>query len=164
MASIDQNTFTTSLLALLRDTFEGPGPDGGSFYLDEGSGLVPTLGSLGARAASRAPEPGAPTIAAHCAHLSYYVFVVGSAMAGRAPKSDWPASWRPDRVDDREWDELREKVKSEYRSLMETVGAVSSWDDGKASDALAILAHTAYHLGAIRRIARGFGGMSRELS
>jgi hypothetical protein len=53
MANIAQPDFKNRLLALLKETFEGPSGSE-SAYLAEGTGLLQTLDSLNAEAASRA--------------------------------------------------------------------------------------------------------------
>jgi hypothetical protein len=79
LTPIAPHDFTNNLFKLLKETFEGPPPEGGSAYLDKGSGLFQTLEGITAEAASRPPAPGAPTIAAHCAHVGYYVRVQDAA-------------------------------------------------------------------------------------
>jgi hypothetical protein len=141
--------FTKSLFILLKETFEGPS-DSGSMYLEKGTGLFQTLDTLTAEAASRAPRAGGPTIAAHCAHLSYYVRVINNDAMGREQQVDWPSSWRLQQVGDREWDELKGNVRHEYRALIERLERLETWGDQEAGDGVTIVAHTAYHLGAIR--------------
>lgn len=92
MADIAPHALTESLVALLEETFAGPG---GRIYLDAGGGLFPTLDTLTATAASYVPCAGARTIAAHCAHLAYYVRVNHQTMLGRDQQYDWPGSWQP---------------------------------------------------------------------
>jgi hypothetical protein len=147
MADIARHDFTASLFAILEETFEGPG---GHTYLDKGAGLFQTLDALTAKAASHVPHVGAQTIAAHCAHLAYYVRVNHDSMLGREQHLDWPSSWRPQQVGDREWEELKERVRREYAALIETLEHLETWGDQQVGDRMAIVAHTAYHLGAIR--------------
>jgi len=61
-----------------------------------GAGLFQTLDALTAEAASHAPCAGAPTIAAHCAHLAYYVRVNHNYAMGREQRVDCvpSAGWR----------------------------------------------------------------------
>ena len=136
----------SSLFALLRETFEG----GGHIYLDPHGGLLPTIDALTAAVASHAPHPGAQTIAAHCAHVAFYVRANHDSMLGRDPHLDWPASWSPQRVDDREWNELRARVRREHQALIDTLTRLDTWSEQVIGDSMAIVAHTAYHLGAIR--------------
>jgi hypothetical protein len=154
MADISQNVFPKNLLLLLKETFEGPG---GSVYLDKDAGLFQTLDDLTAEAASHVPYAGGQTIAAHCAHLAYYVRVNHNYAMGREQHVDWASSWRPQQVGDREWEELKGTVRREYAALIETLGSLHTWGEQQAGDSLAIVAHTAYHLGAIRHALKNLG-------
>jgi len=149
MADIARLEFTKALFALLKETFEGPA---GNIYLDRNAGLFETLDAVTAETASRSPSVGAPTIAAHCAHLAYYVRVNHDSMLGREQPVDWPSSWRLQQVGDREWEELKARVRREYDALLETLRSVEMWGAQQIGDSMAIVAHTAYHLGAIRHV------------
>jgi hypothetical protein len=161
MADIAQYAFTKNLFALLTETFEGPG---GNTYLDKGASLFQTLDALTAEAASHVPYVGAQTIAAHCAHLAYYVRVNHDGMMGREQRLDWPSSWRPQQVGDREWDELKSRVRREYAALIETLERLETWSEQQVGDSMAIVAHTAYHLRAIRHALRNLGPLLRRSS
>ncbi len=154
MAGIAQRDFAKILFMLLKETFEGPG---GSIYLDEGGGLFQTLDAVTAERASRAPSVGARTIAAHCAHLAYYVRANHDSVQGREQRLDWPSSWQPQQVGDREWEKLKGRVRDEYDALLETLGSLENWGAQQMGDSMAILAHTAYHLGAIRHALKNPG-------
>ncbi len=66
--------------------------------------------------------------------------------------TDWAASWRVSRVDDAEWESLKERLDVAYQSMHATMQGVTNGDREDAmSGALAILVHTAYHLGEIRQ-------------
>lgn len=80
MADIALENFTKTLFALLGETFEGPG---GNTYLDQGAGLFQTLDSVTAETASHVPAVGAQTVAAHCAHLAYYMRVNHNGVRSR---------------------------------------------------------------------------------
>lgn len=154
MADIAQRDFTRSLFALLKETFEGPG---GSMYLDRGAGLFQTLDAVTAETASHVPSRGAQTIAAHCAHLAYYVRANHDGVLGREQPLDWVSSWRLQEVGEREWDELKGRVRREYDALLETLENLETWDAQQVGDGMAILAHTAYHLGTIRHALKNLG-------
>lgn len=154
MKNIAREDFTNSLFQLLKETFEGPPPQTGSAYLDKGAGLFQTLEGLTAEAASTAPWPGASTVAAHCEHLRFYVVALEELMRGAAGKIDWRQSWLVGAVTPAEWDELRENLRRTYETFAERLRSVEDWGDEEVGDSLAILVHTAYHLGAIRQLAR----------
>src|SRR5262245_35538483 len=141
--------FTHGLFKLLSETFE----EGGNFYLQKGTALLQTLDAIPAEIASREPWPGAPSIAAHCVHLDYYVRANHAAIVGQEPETDWPSSWRIQRVGVVEWDALKKSLRSGYDDLMTSLSTLS-WGEGSVCDSVAIVAHTAYHLGAIRQIQR----------
>jgi len=158
MAEITQQDFTNNLIALLNETFEGPSHALGSSYLENGAGLFQTLDILTAEAASHAPYAGAPTIAAHCAHLAYYVRVNHNCAKGQEQHVDWPSSWRLQQVGDQEWEELKGSVRREYGALIETIESLETCEAREIGEIMPIVAHTAYHLGAIRHALKNLGG------
>jgi hypothetical protein len=162
MADITQHDFTKNLVALLKETFEGPSPDSGSSYLENGAGLFQTLDALTAEEASHAPCAGATTIAAHCAHLAYYVRVNHNYAMGREQQVDWPSSWRLQQVGDREWEELKASVRREYGALIETLNSLETLGSREVGEITPIVAHTAYHLGAIRHALKNWGASIRR--
>jgi hypothetical protein len=159
--TIAQEDFTNSFFQLLKETFEGPPPDIGSAYLDKGGGLFQTLGLLTAEAASTPPWPGAATAAAHCEHLRFYVEALYGMMRGETGRIDWAQSWLVKTVTPTEWDELRENVRRAYTTVAEHLRTVERWGDEEVGDGMAILLHTAYHLGALRQLARALGQTAR---
>jgi hypothetical protein len=75
-------------------------------------------------------------------------------MRGSTEKIDWAQSWRVHTVTSAEWDDLRRVVRRAYSTLTEHLQAVDSWSEEEIGDGMAIIAHTAYHLGAIRQLVR----------
>jgi hypothetical protein len=134
---------------LLKETFE----KGGSFFLQKDTALLQTLEAISPEVASREPFPGAPSIAAHCAHLDYYVRVNHAAIVGREIEVDWPSSWQVRSVGDGEWEALKRRLRTGYDDLTASLQSLP-WGEDSACDSMAIVAHTAYHLGAIRQIQR----------
>ncbi len=51
-----------------------------------------------------------------------------------------------------EWDDLTQELRRAYWTLMEHLRAVERWGEDEISMAMAVIAHTAYHLGAIRQL------------
>jgi hypothetical protein len=160
MTRLAQHDFADNLLKLLKETFEG----GGNFYLERGAGLFPTLDTITAEIASREPFPGAPSIAAHCAHLDYYVRVNHSSIVGREQQVDWPSSWRVQSVGAGEWEALKQSLRSGYDDLRASLLSLPAWGDDAVCDSMAIVAHSAYHLSAIRQMRRLTGAKSNEQS
>jgi hypothetical protein len=150
MTQIARQDFTKGLFMLLKETFE----EGGSVYLAKDTALFQTLEATTPEAASRPPVPGAPTVAAHCAHVSYYLQVVHNFIVGQEQEVDWPSSWRVQQVGRDEWEALKSELRTGYETLTQTLESLPAWGDGPLADSMAILAHTAYHLGAMRQVVR----------
>lgn len=92
------------------------------------------------------------TIAAHTEHLRFYLLALLEFMNGRTEKVNWNKSWLVTTVDEIDWKLLKENVRRDYEIVIETFRQIEDWDDEKVGDAMAIVVHTAYHLGAIRQI------------
>jgi len=152
MKTIAQEDYTNSFFQLLKETFEGPPADRGSAYLDKGAGLFQTLEGLTAEAASTPPWPGASTVAAHCEHVRFYALALLEFMRGATGKVDWGQSWLVKTVTPAEWEALRENLRRAYAAVNDHLRSVESWGDEEVGDGMAILLHTAYHLGAIRQL------------
>ncbi|MGI9036498.1 MAG: hypothetical protein ACR2GD_10730 [Pyrinomonadaceae bacterium] len=148
----DKDDFLKSFLYLLHETFEGS-PETGSAYLDKGIGIFSTLEKLSAEQVSR--QINETTIAAHTEHLKFYLDRLCEFIGGRTEKVNWEQSWLIEDVDETEWNALRGGVKKSYEGVLRCLADVRNWNEEKVGMALGILAHTAYHLGAIRQIAKG---------
>jgi hypothetical protein len=154
MGTIAQEDFTGSLFTLLKETFEGPPPQTASAYLDQGAGLFQTIESLTAEEASRVVVNGAPSIAAHCEHARFYVAVLHQYIQGSSEKIDWKQSWLVQTVTAPEWEALKKELRQSYETVMAALQAIESWGDEQVGGGMAIITHTAYHLGAIRQLTR----------
>lgn len=147
--SIETEAFLKSVLYLLRETFEGS-PETGSAYLDRGIGVLNTVEKLSAEEASR--EVASMTIAAQTEHAKFYLDRLCEFINGRTEKVNWEQSWLIETVNEAEWNALREGVKKSYENLLRCLADVSDWNEERVGIAMGILAHTAYHLGAMRQI------------
>ncbi|HEV3471482.1 MAG TPA: DinB family protein [Pyrinomonadaceae bacterium] len=154
MKTLNLEDFTGSFFQLLKESFEGPPADRGSAYLDKGAGLFQTLDALTAEAASARPRGGGPSVAAHCEHARFYVLALQDLMRGATGKIDWAQSWAVQAVSAAEWDGLKGELRRAYAALAEHLRSLETWGDEEVGDAMAILVHTAYHLGAIRQIVK----------
>lgn len=154
MKTIRQEDFTNSFFQLLKETFEGPPPNTGSAYLDKNAGLFQTIDEVTAEMASTSLSPQGATIAAHCEHARFYVDALYEYMRGAQGKIDWQQSWLVKTVTPAEWDELKEGLRKAYNTLIEYMQSVETWGDEEVGDGMAIIVHTAYHLGAIRQLMR----------
>ncbi len=147
--SIEKAAFLKSILLLLRETFEGS-PETGSAYLDRGVGVLNTLDKLSAEEVSRGF--GSTTIAAHSEHAKFYLDRLTEFMKGRTEKVNWEDSWLIETVNETEWNYLRQAVRKSYENALQTFAEIEDWNEDTLGDAIGIVAHTAYHLGAIRQM------------
>lgn len=145
-----EEDFLKNVLLILRETFEGSPAGESSAYLDRGIGVFPTLETLSAAQVSR--EVNGISIAAHTEHFKFYLDRLCEFIKGRTEPVNWEQSWLIDEVNDVEWDALRAAVRKSYENVLRTFAEVETWNGGNIGDAVAIIAHTAYHLGAVRHI------------
>ncbi len=152
MKTINQEDFTKSFFALLKETFEGTSTNFGTMYLNEGTGLFATIENLTAETASRSNN--GTTIAAHCEHTRFYLEFMTDYLNENYKMVDWKDSWNTKTVDENQWNALRGQMQKAYQKVSDMVAEVETWNDFKITGALGILAHTAYHLGAIRQLVK----------
>jgi hypothetical protein len=66
--------------------------------------------------------------------------------------ADWKQSWKIEAVSEAEWSDLLASFRSEYLALLAAIDANLPWaDDMKLTGILAMVAHAAWHLGALRQ-------------
>ncbi|MGI8787947.1 MAG: hypothetical protein ACR2HG_09325 [Pyrinomonadaceae bacterium] len=152
MDTIKKEDFLKNILIILRETFEGSPEGQGSAYLDRGAGIFSTLENFSAAQVST--EIGDTTIAAHTEHAKFYLDRVCEFLRGRTEPIKWEQSWLIDEVNETEWNFLREGMRKSYESALRCFAEIETWNEDNTGDAVAIIAHTAYHLGAIRQMAK----------
>ena len=151
---INKDDFLKDVLFVLRETFEGSPEGEGSAYLDHGIGVLPAIEKLSAEQVST--YFGETTIAAHTEHAKFYLDRICEFLKGRTEKVNWEQSWLIETVNDDEWNFLRAGVKKSYENVLLTFAEIENWNQDNIGDAVAIVAHSAYHLGAIRQMAKNF--------
>jgi hypothetical protein len=120
--------------------------------LEKGTGLFQTLDVISPQVASAQARPEGSTIAAHAEHVRFYVDVHYELMRGSTARIDWAQSWRIQSVNTEEWDQLRLGLRQIYSTVTEYLRAIENWSEDEIGLAMSIIAHTAYHLGAIRQL------------
>jgi hypothetical protein len=136
---------------LLRETFEGALPGQGTQYLDHTSGIRATLRGLTAGQASRSRD-GHPSIAAHVRHMIFHLRVSYEWVQGDHGKRDWLGSFVPGQVTAAEWAALNEefeRTRGEFVRVMRALSPEALVENGVG---MGVIAHLAYHLGAIRQL------------
>jgi hypothetical protein len=149
------SVFRDAVVKLLIEIFEGP-PDREAYMLNPGDqGLLRQVESMSAETASKSPAPGKPPIAAHVAHVHYGLALLNRWFAGEEnpwADADWNAAWRITGVTDDEWRRLLADLRQASTTWREAAAAREEWNATSAAGAISSVAHTAYHLGAIRQI------------
>jgi len=151
----NDSIFHEAILKLLAEIFDGPAGDE-AYILNPGDGgLLRQLESIPAAAASRRPAPDRPPIAAHTDHVLYGLSLLNRWSAGEENPwagADWNASWRVERVTEEEWRARVARLREAAHAWREALARRQDWDEVAAAGSMASVAHTAYHLGAIRQI------------
>jgi hypothetical protein len=148
------DTFVQVVRDMLGEAYNGS--TGRPWFSDHGpnSGLVATLEGISAEQASTPPTPGGSSIAAHTHHLRWSLERANAAMRGDRTPWNWAESWALQRVDAAAWDELRNSLKLEVSRVKEALP--NGFDPNNPmmlQSGVALVAHAAYHLGAIRQMA-----------
>jgi hypothetical protein len=141
----------TQLLAVLKETVEGPG-EGGSFFLDKNTGLLQTLETLSLERVFASAAPGRPSIAAHVRHTSFHINTICAWPRGDHSRRDWPSSFVLENHDAATWAVLLEELKFEYADFRSVIREFASGSDEALGGAVGGIVHVAYHLGAIRQL------------
>ena len=146
---IHNNRFTNELFDLLDETFE----DVQGIYLDKGTSLFETLETISAEQASRPVSEECASIAAQVEHVRFYLEVLERVIQKNpVGKIDWQESWQLKKVTPEEWEALKGGLRKAHKSVLTVLKSHESWEgEDDIGGSLAILAHTAYHLGEIRQ-------------
>lgn len=151
--SIDAKVFVEGVAFLLRETFEGSPEGQPSAYLDRGVGIFSTLTDISAHAASW--HHHGSTIAAHTEHAKFYLDRLCEFINGRRDPVNWEDSWLIETVDEEEWQALLASVRKAYENTLMCLAEDREWNEIQVGMAMGLIAHTAYHLGSIRQMAKG---------
>jgi hypothetical protein len=149
-AKDSKSIFIGAILRILDETFDNVQ----GIYLDRNTSLFETLATVSADEASRPVSARCASISAQVAHVAFYLEMLTEFAQGRDPgKIDWGEIWRTVReVNDEEWSASLARLRTAYQQVIEVVKGIESVEDEDAVEgAMAMLVHTAYHLGEIRQ-------------
>jgi hypothetical protein len=150
-----------TLARLFGELVDGPALDG-AYMLNPGDrGLLGALDGLTSAAASRTPESGGASIAAHVDHVCYGLELMNRWSDGDPDPwsaADWTASWRRTTVDDAGWNALRGRLRDAAARWRAALGKPREMTAIELNGVVGSVAHLAYHLGAIRQIDRTVRG------
>ncbi len=146
---IPNDRFTNELFDVLDETFEQVQ----GIYLDKGTSLFETLETVSAEQASRPVSAECASIAAQVEHVRFYLEVLERVIQKKpVGKIDWQESWKLEKVKPEEWEALKGRLREAHESVLKVMKSLDSWEgEDDIGGSLAILAHTAYHLGEIRQ-------------
>jgi len=148
-AQIPVERFKTQLLGCLEETFSRIR----GIYLDKGTSLYETLEGVSTAEASRTISRNSASIAAQVEHVRFYLDVLDEFMrTGIDKKNNWREIWETVReVTPEQWEDIKRRLRQSHERVLATINSYETWDgENDIACALAILAHTAYHLGGIR--------------
>jgi len=146
---IETEHFLKPLFGLLDETFENHH----GYFLNTNTSLFQTLAAISAQQASIPVGGKCASLAAQVAHIAFYLEVLERAVFynDNSP-ADWDEIWRTvEQVSPSEWDALRDNLKKTYARINERFHSNETWNEDAISGAMAIVVHTAYHLGEIRQ-------------
>ncbi len=147
--TIKQEDFLSNLFSLLDETFDNTH----SIYLDNDTSLFRTLETVSAKEASIPVGGKCASLAAQVAHVNFYLEVLERYVVHHdTSRVDWGEIWRTvEKVTPDEWDALRNKLKETYHRIEKIFHDNEVWNEDSIGGSLAIVVHTAYHLGEIRQ-------------
>jgi len=133
-------------------------------YLDKGTSFLETLETITPEEASQRATAKAGSIAAHVRHVSFYMRVLQQALRGETlGKVNWREIWEQDGpVNAEAWRGLVDDLRGELTSLRHLLDTPGTWErEDAVGETMAVVVHTAYHLGAVRQalaVVRGRDG------
>ncbi len=123
-------------------------------YTDDDDNLFLTLSGISAETASIPVGGRCATLSAQVKHVSYYLQVQLGDLTGAPLKDiDWDDVWETTgAVNNDQWTAIVAELKAEYARVRTVVDEIDDWSVGdRFGEVMAIIVHTAYHLGEIRQ-------------
>lgn len=150
MSTIQAEHFTRALLMLLDEAFDSVK----GIFLDKQTSLFETLASITAAEASIPVGGKCATLAAQVKHAAFYLDVVNNSVRDpNYPRADWGEIWRTvSSVSPAEWEQIKAELRDAYDRIQQLINETPEWaNERQIGSAIAVVAHTAYHLGEIRQ-------------
>lgn len=147
--TIKQEDYLNNFFALLDETFENHH----GIYLDKNTGLFTTLEAVSAQEASVPVGGRCASLAAQVAHVTFYLEVLERYVVHHdTSPADWGEVWRTvEKVTPEEWEEEKRRLKDAYRRIEKMFRDNKTWNEDSIGGSMAVVVHTAYHLGEIRQ-------------
>lgn len=150
MSEIQSEHFTKALLMVLDETFDNVH----GYYLDKNTSFFETLADITAAEASIPVGGKCATLAAQVKHTAFYLEVVEKSVRDpNYPRVDWDEIWRTvNQVTPAEWQAFQAELRDSYNGILNLIRDMPAWsNEREIGGAIALIAHTAYHLGEIRQ-------------
>ena len=149
MSQIRSKHFMKTLFTLLDETMDHVQ----GFYLDPGNSLFETLATISPEEASVPVGGKCATLAAQVKHVTFYLDVVDKSVRDPSfPPADWGEIWRTvSAVTPEEWTAIQTELRASYDRIQALLKDTPAWGEAEIAGAIALIAHTAYHLGEIRQ-------------
>jgi hypothetical protein len=149
-AQIQTEHFTSAIFTLLDETFDNVR----GIYLDKGTSLFETLAAISAEEASVPVGGKCATLAAQVKHVTFYLDVLERYVrTGANERVDWGQIWREtSAVTAEEWHTIKLQLRESYDRIKQLISDTAEWpSEDHIAGVIAIVVHTAYHLGEIRQ-------------
>jgi hypothetical protein len=117
------------------------------YFLDDGATMLETLTLMSSEEASQPVSSRNASLAAQVNHVLFYL----DATIQQTENADWDGSWKVGAVTDTEWQNLIAQLEVSTERARTYISMVDGSNEGHLSDAIALIAHSAYHLGEIRQ-------------
>ena len=147
---ISTESFTKALYLLLDETFDSVQ----GFYLDKGTSFFETLATISAEEASIPVGGKCATLAAQVKHTAFYLDVLEeNVRTQKFEPVDWEEIWREvTAVSPQEWQIIQNELRESYNRTRQLIANQAEWqNEREIGGAIAMIVHTAYHLGEIRQ-------------
>ncbi|MBW4437553.1 MAG: hypothetical protein KME04_10485 [Pleurocapsa minor GSE-CHR-MK-17-07R] len=145
-----RDIYVDCIFPAFKEAFDG----GHGMFLDKGTSLFETLEGISAELASRPVSSTCASIAAQVAHVNFYCEVLEDWMLGQQlGKVDWNHIWNTvSTVTPEEWEASKATLRETYERIVGHMQGFHAWDKlPQIGGSMAIVVHTAYHLGEIRQ-------------
>lgn len=149
-SQIESEYFTKALYMMLDETFDNVQ----GFYLDKGTSFFETLATISAEEASTPVGGKCATLAAQVKHTAFYLDVLEeNVRTQKFEPVDWDKIWREvTAVSPQEWQNIQSELRDSYGRIKQLINDQAEWrSEREIGGAIAMIVHTAYHLGEIRQ-------------
>ncbi len=147
---IESTLLKKALYLLLDETFDNVQ----GLYLDKGTSFFETLATISAEEASIPVGGQCATLAAQVKHTAFYLDVLEeNVRTQKFEPVDWDKIWREvTAVSPQEWQTYQAELRQSYNRTKQLINDTTEWNNERViGGAIAMIAHTAYHLGEIRQ-------------